>query len=126
LRSKTVQWTVVGIGINVNVDINKLSEIQTPVTSLHLEAHTDVSRLQILKSLLESMEYYYLRLKRSKLVFEEWREKLVTLGKQVQASSGNTVEQGIAESVRRDGTLVVRRPDGTKVDINVGDVTLRI
>lgn len=125
-HSKKLHSTVVGIGINVNVEISKLDDIQTIATSLDLEAHTEISRLQLLKSLLENLEYYYLRLTNPKLVFKEWRSNLVTLGKQVQTSYGNIIETGLAESVKQDGTLVIRRIDGSTVDVNVGDVTLRV
>jgi biotin-(acetyl-CoA carboxylase) ligase len=35
------------------------------------------------------------------------------------------VEEGLAEDVDGDGSLILRRPDGSRVTIAAGDVTLR-
>ena len=58
-------------------------------------------------------------------IYQEWRDSLVTLGKKVQARSGKTVYQGIAESVARDGSLLLRHSDGSLTKIVAADVTLR-
>jgi len=50
---------------------------------------------------------------------------LVTLGKKVQVKSGKMEHKGIAESVARDGSLLLRHPDGSLTKIVAGDVTLR-
>ena len=56
---------------------------------------------------------------------EAWRARLATLGQPVTATIGNLVEEGTAEDVDADGSLILRRPDGTRVTIVAGDVTLR-
>jgi len=50
---------------------------------------------------------------------------LVTLGKKVYVKSGETLYEGIAESVARDGSLLLRHSDGNLTKIVAGDVTLR-
>jgi len=50
---------------------------------------------------------------------------LETLGKMVQIKSGKHVEEGYAESVDGDGSLLLRRSDGSLAQITAGDVTLR-
>jgi len=49
----------------------------------------------------------------------------VTLGKEVYLEPGGAVCDGIAESVDRDGSLLLRHPDGSLIKIVAGDVTLR-
>lgn len=71
------------------------------------------------------MERLYLTLQAGGSVYEEWRDNLVTLGKRVQVTSGEAEYQGIAESVARDGSLLLREPDGNLIKIVAGDVTLR-
>jgi BirA family biotin operon repressor/biotin-[acetyl-CoA-carboxylase] ligase len=58
-------------------------------------------------------------------VYNEWRERLVTLGKRVRVQSGKTALEGIAESVDADGRLLLRHPDGTVTRVIAGDVSLR-
>ncbi len=38
---------------------------------------------------------------------------------------GEHVEEGIAEDAAADGSLILRREDGSTVQIEAGDVTLR-
>ena len=47
------------------------------------------------------------------------------VGKEVKVTEGDFVYEGIAESVDRDGSLFLRRPDGRLTRVIVGDVTLR-
>jgi biotin-(acetyl-CoA carboxylase) ligase len=58
-------------------------------------------------------------------VYEEWRDRLVTLGKRVSVRWGDAVYEGVAESVERDGCLFVRQADGNLVKIVAGDASLR-
>jgi biotin-(acetyl-CoA carboxylase) ligase len=47
------------------------------------------------------------------------------LGKNVRVTEGETLYQGIAESVATDGSLILRQSDGRQLKIVVGDVSLR-
>lgn len=125
LRGNVVDYAVVGIGVNVNVNLAESPEIQPIATSLSDETGHEVSLLEILRHLLRDMESLYLALASGQTIYEEWRRRLVTLGKRVRVRSGETVEEGIAESVAPDGSLWLRRPDGSLSKIVVGDVTLR-
>jgi len=58
-------------------------------------------------------------------VYEEWRDRLVTLGRDISVMCGETTYHGIAESVARDGSLWLRRSDGSLTRVVAGDVTLR-
>lgn len=49
----------------------------------------------------------------------------MTLGKRVRATTGETIYEGLAESVARDGSLLLRGSDGRLTRIVAGDVTLR-
>ena len=71
------------------------------------------------------MDRLYLTVRAGGSVYEEWRDNLVTLGKQVYIKSGGDTLYGTAESVARDGSLWLRQPDGRRSRIVAGDVTLR-
>jgi BirA family biotin operon repressor/biotin-[acetyl-CoA-carboxylase] ligase len=125
LRGQSVDWAVIGIGININFDPKAYPEIADIATSLSVELGKEVSQLNVLVHLLSEIESYYLALRRGEPIHEDWRSKLETLGKLVQVKTGTEVEKGYAESVGEDGALLLRRPDGTLVRIVAGEVTLR-
>jgi len=124
-RSREVNYCVIGIGINVALKPESVSEIQYPATSLSAEAGRDISRPDVIRRLLAEMDELYFSLSSSGSVFGEWRDRLVTLGTEVRVIAGDTVYEGIAESAAEDGSLLVRDKDGKLVKIVAGDVTLR-
>jgi len=125
VRGNTVDYAIIGIGINVNLKLSDFPEILPTATSLSLELGRDVSRLEMIRCLLAEMERLYLTLPSGDSVYQEWRDNLVTLGKKVQVKSGETTYKGIAESVASDGSLLLRQSNGNLIKIVVGDVTLR-
>ncbi len=125
VRGEIVDYAIIGIGVNVNLRPSDFPEISSTATSLSNELGKDVSRLSLIRHLLVEVERLYLALPTGGSIFEEWRDSLVTLGRRVQVKSGKTVYEGIAQSVARDGSLLLRQPDGSLTKIVAGDVTLR-
>jgi BirA family biotin operon repressor/biotin-[acetyl-CoA-carboxylase] ligase len=125
IRKQSVDWAIVGIGINVNFDPKAFSEISDTATSLSNELGKEVSQLEVLLHLLREMDELYLALLNGDPIHEEWRNRLETLGKLIQVRSGDHVEEGYAEDVDENGSLLLRRSDGSLVQITAGDVTLR-
>lgn len=125
LGQASVDYAIVGIGINVNLRLADYPEIAPLATSLSDELGRTVSRLALLRKLLEEMERLYLALPSGESVFERWRERLVTLGKRVTVSWGETSIDGVAESVAPDGSLQLRHQDGGLSQVVAGDVSLR-
>ncbi len=125
VRGNKVDYAVIGIGINVNLEVSDFPRIAPMATSLSRELGRDVSRRDMVQGLLAQAEKLYLALAAGDSVFRQWRDNLVTLGKKVQVSSGEATCRGIAESVAADGSLLLRQPDGSLLKIVAGDVTLR-
>jgi len=125
LRGEQLDYTVVGLGLNVNLDTSALPDLMAPATSLSAEAGRPISRLELLLALLEGIEARCERLLSGWSPHEEWREHLATLGQFVQVSTADEVIEGVAEDVDADGALQVRTQDGTLRSVLVGDVTLR-
>lgn len=125
-EAETVNYAVIGIGINANVDASKLKidrEGRPAVTSLRDELGRDINRLQLVKILLEKLEHFYLMLERSgsPAIVAEWRKRSDMVGKKVTVLQQGKSRHGTAASINDDGSLVVRTADG---DMNVvsGDV----
>jgi BirA family biotin operon repressor/biotin-[acetyl-CoA-carboxylase] ligase len=125
VRGSAVDYAVIGIGLNVNLNTADFPEIAATATSISQELGREISRREMIRCLLEEVENLYLALPQGDSVFREWRERLVTLGKEVEVSSDKTSYQGTAESVASDGSLFLRQPDGSLIKIVAGDVSLR-
>jgi len=125
LMGQAVSYALVGIGVNVNADMAAYPEIAAIATSVTAEAGRSVSRGALAAAVLSELEALYLAVQSGRRVQDEWRARLETLGRQVRVTSGQAVEEGLAEDVDGDGSLILLRPDGSRVTIVAGDVTLR-
>ena len=125
VRGNIVDYSIIGIGVNINLDPAHLGEVLPPATSLSQELGREVSRQDVVRQLLLETDRLYLSLLAGGSVYEEWRDRLVTLGRRVTVTWAKTRYEGVAESVDRDGSLLLRRADGSLTRIVAGDVTLR-
>ncbi len=125
VHNNNLRYSIIGVGINVNMHIADFPEIASIATSLSDETGKIVSRLDIIQQFLIEMEQLYHTLSQSETIFEQWKNRLSTLGQTVQVTQGNHLYRGVAESVNKDGSLVLRQEDGSSIKILAGDVTLR-
>ncbi len=125
VRDSSIDYAVVGIGINVNLETCCLAGVSLSATSLSHELGREVSCLEIIRRLLVEFERLYVTVQSGKAVYQEWRDNLETLGKKIHARSGNAVYEGVAESVDKDGSLLLRCSDGRLIKLTAGDVTLQ-
>jgi BirA family transcriptional regulator, biotin operon repressor / biotin---[acetyl-CoA-carboxylase] ligase len=114
--------TIAGSGINVNYDPSTEPEIATLATSVLRETGRTAQREPILAACMNALERWYEG--PIDAARQIWRERLSTLGQTITVSSGRSVERGVAEDVRDDGSLVLLREDGSRVTVSAGDVTL--
>jgi BirA family transcriptional regulator, biotin operon repressor / biotin---[acetyl-CoA-carboxylase] ligase len=130
-----------GIGVNVNGRITQFMET-TPETSrlaaiattLEEEYDSEISREAFLAYLLQHIESQYLALQQetqsfplthssiSRLIREQWRSQLSTLGQTVQVRQGSTILSGVAKDVNENGELLLRSHSGERISISWGDV----
>ena len=125
VRGNTVDYAIMGIGINVNLRTADFAEIASMATSLSDEMRREVARLKLIRKLLVDIERLYLSVQSGGSVYQEWRDSLVPLGRKVGVSLGKIVYEGTAEAVAEDGSLMLRCPDGSLTRIPAGDVALR-
>jgi BirA family biotin operon repressor/biotin-[acetyl-CoA-carboxylase] ligase len=126
LAGEQVEFVIVGIGLNVNLDPTELpGELVMPATSLLERTGRQVARVSLLCAILQAIEARYIALREGHQPQEEWAERLVTLGHHVSVSGAEAALEGVAEGVDDDGALLVRRADGRLERILAGDVTLR-
>lgn len=119
-----VDYAVIGIGVNVNLQLRNFPEIAAFATSLSDELGREIPVLFLIRSILAEMENQYLNVLGGGDIYPEWRSRLLNMGKRVSVQSGDFLIEGIAESVARDGSLLIRRNDGILERVIAGDVKL--
>jgi BirA family biotin operon repressor/biotin-[acetyl-CoA-carboxylase] ligase len=124
VRGKIVDFSIIGIGINANLRLADFPALSPFATSLSDELGREVSPLSMIRRLLVEIEGLYQDLLAGESLYEEWRDSLVTLGKKVRVTSGETIDEGIAESVTRGGSLLLRHSDGSLTEVVAGEATL--
>lgn len=124
LAGEAVKYALVGMGVNVNFDPAAVPEIADIATSVRRELGRDGSREEVLAALLNAFEARYTEALEGDAAFRVWRSRLETLGRRVRATVGERVEEGVAEDVDAEGSLLIRRDDGSLATIEAGDVSL--
>jgi len=122
LVGDALAFAVVGIGINVNVPARRLPELAPQATSILAETGHPVDRSTLLIDMLERIATRYARLKHGEQFHGEWSSRLSTLGRRVRVTMLNGQLAGRAESVDRDGALLVRTDDGITHRLLTGDI----
>ena len=119
-------YALVGIGLNVNLDVSGYPEIADTATSLRSAAGREFDRADVLHSLLKNLDAWYVRVKSGKSLTKDWAATLETLGTQVELRWREQVLEGLAESVDEQGNLVLLRPDGDRTTVVAGEVTSQV
>lgn len=130
MEAERINYAVVGIGINANVDSSAISsylEKGIKVTSLSDELGHKTNILDLTKVILERLEYYYMELKRCapNTIIEEWKKNSDILYQKVAVMQNNRTIQGIAADVNDDGSLLVRTNDCNNINVVASDIHVR-
>ena len=116
-----INYTVVGIGINVN---NQLGEdLQGTATSLIQETGFRVSRVKLLRSILKYFDENYSRLISGDYDFirDSWFSHANIIGRNIRVHGEKTILKGVVSSVDESGCLILDTKDGS-IRVVSGDV----
>ena len=128
LKGKTVDFIIVGIGVNANFTSEALpKDLQTTATTLKEVLKKDIDREKFVCLLLKEFENNYKMLRKRKFegLLEEWRSMAGFLGKKVRITSFDEEFHGVAVDIDKNGALIVKLADGTVRKVISGDVTVR-
>ena len=130
MEAEGINYAVIGIGINANVDSLAISsnlEKGVKITSLSDELGHDTNTLELTKVILERLEYYYMKLKRCApcTIIEEWKKNSDILHQRVALMQNNRIIRGIAVDVKNDGSLLVRTDDCHNINVVASDIRVR-
>lgn len=109
-----VDWVIVGIGLNANVDSDSLPE---GATSLCVGRENPVDRREVVHTILRSFNRY-----RNDPVatVTAWRERSATLGRSVRVETPRETITGRAVDIEHPGTLLLETTSGIK-RVHAGD-----
>lgn len=129
MTGEAVNFVVVGIGVNVNFDVEKVfpRQLKEVAVSLENELGRKVQLENLFRALVESLEdLYELFIKEGfDPVLEEWKNYAGFLGHQVEVTSPTEKMSGLALDVDSEGALVLQLEDGIIRRVFVGDVSLQ-
>ena len=124
----SVDFIVLGIGINVNTPIRSLPKGASSLKEELRDTNrrTDLSRVEISRKILEDLEaeYHTLKEKGFKPIIEEWRRLSAMLSSRIRVVLQNRTFEGQAYDIDPDGSLVVRLDSGVMEKVSSGDVEM--
>ncbi len=126
-EQERINYVVIGIGINVNMDSSLLPDnIRMPATSLKECAGRKVDRLNLLSALINTLEKDYEELRENGVmpVFRQWRSRCDILNRRISVCLTGEEITGIAEDFTPEGGLVMRLDGKEKRVIYAGDVKI--
>jgi BirA family biotin operon repressor/biotin-[acetyl-CoA-carboxylase] ligase len=124
MKGNSVNFSVVGIGINIDLNPVEFPEISAVATSLSQESSKEISKAELISVVLFELERQYLLSQSGFDVYSEWYKHIETIGKVIEVKSGETIVKGKAEAVTDKGNLILRHLDGTVSEIISGEITI--
>ncbi|WML89901.1 biotin--[acetyl-CoA-carboxylase] ligase [Thiothrix lacustris] len=124
----SLEQVVIGIGLNVNMLPEAGAEIDQPWTSLQQIAGKPVERNVLVSAVLQRLLKRLRGFSRLDMAQfqQDWRQRDVLLGRQVQAFSGTETLQGLASGINNQGQLIINFSDGSIRNLSSADVSVRM
>lgn len=120
-----VAFLVIGMGINVNHRVEDFpEELREKAGSLAMAKGEQMSRLKILRAVLEHLETTYRQACQEgfSAVLAECRRYSATLGREVTIRDGSRTITGLAEALLDDGGLLLKLPSGESLPVYAGEM----
>jgi BirA family transcriptional regulator, biotin operon repressor / biotin---[acetyl-CoA-carboxylase] ligase len=116
-----LDYAVLGIGMNANLDPEDLGVPDREVTTIRSELGRDADPLDLLHALVSNLDVALGRIEDFETVLDEWRNLNCTLGERVRVRRfGETIE-GRAVDLSPDGALMLATPGGI-VELFEGEI----
>jgi BirA family biotin operon repressor/biotin-[acetyl-CoA-carboxylase] ligase len=123
-ENAVVNYALLGIGIDANIDVGRLSpELRATATSLSAELGREVDRPAFLATVLREFErrYELLEAGEYEAIVREWRSLSLTLGHRVRITTLAKTFEGEAVDIDEFGALLVRKDTGAVERVIAGD-----
>ena len=118
---RPVDFVILGVGLNANVDPQDLGVPDRDVATLRSELGRDVDLLEWLGSLLSHLEAELERIEDFGGILDDWRALTCTLGERVRVRRFGEVLEGVALDLGPEGELLLRTSDGV-IELFEGEI----
>jgi BirA family transcriptional regulator, biotin operon repressor / biotin---[acetyl-CoA-carboxylase] ligase len=124
LKQSSVEYVVIGIGINVN-QMGFPPALAQKATSLRMSLGQEIDRPVLFREIMNSMEQYHTTLAPSKFsaVVPLWTTRTQMLNRHISIDQQGSVLSGVVRGISPEGGLVVALPDREQT-VFAGDVTI--
>jgi BirA family transcriptional regulator, biotin operon repressor / biotin---[acetyl-CoA-carboxylase] ligase len=114
-EGRRVDFVVLGVGLNANLDPQDLGVPDREVTTLRSELGRDVDLLELLASLLSHLDAELGRIEDFGAILDDWRALNCTLGERVRVRKFGEVLEGVALNLGPEGELLLETREGIVV-----------
>jgi len=118
---RRLDFVVLGVGLNANLDPEDLGVPDREVATLRSELGRDVDLLQVLRAILSNLEAELGRIEDFGAVLDDWRSLNCTLGERVRVERFGASLEGVAVDLNAEGALLVRTQAGV-VELFEGEI----
>jgi BirA family transcriptional regulator, biotin operon repressor / biotin---[acetyl-CoA-carboxylase] ligase len=116
-----LDFVVLGVGLNANLDPEDLNVLDRGVATLRSELGHDVDLLKLLGALLSNLDAELMSIEDFDAVLNDWRALNCSLGRPVRVARFGEVLEGRATDLTPEGALLLETPEGT-VELFEGEV----
>lgn len=116
-----LDFVILGVGLNANVDPEDLGVTDREVATLRSELGRDVDLVELLGAILRCLSAELEQIGDFSAILEGWREFDCTLGRRVQVRGLGTVVEGEALDLSPEGALILKTRDGV-VEVIEGEI----
>lgn len=127
-KTHSFDRVIVGIGINLFIDREKLPLELSEIVGSVFETKTDDNVLLKNRIIAETVNIFFEKIFSDdrKSIMNEYRSKSLVIGKNVKVISPNFSYDALVLNIDDDGALIVRNEKGNIERINSGEVSIRL
>jgi len=119
--NRPLDYVVLGVGLNANLDPASLEVPDRQVATLREELAHDVDLLDTIQRILTNLDAELNRIEEFAAVLEDWRALNCTLGERVRVQRFGETLEGRAVDLSPDGALLLETPDRT-IELYEGEI----
>jgi BirA family transcriptional regulator, biotin operon repressor / biotin---[acetyl-CoA-carboxylase] ligase len=119
--TRAVDFIILGVGLNANVNPQDLGVSDREVATLRSELGRDMDLLKLLEVLLSHLDLELGRMEDFRAILDDWRALNCTLGKRVRVRRFGEVLEGVALDLGPEGELLLKTSNGV-VELFEGEI----
>ncbi len=123
LEMKSLDYAVIGIGVNVRKNYEFDDELRQRASSIEECTGRKIDRNRLCAEILRQTDIYLENIE-SREYLREYRRREILTGHKITANTGNTCIEGIAEGIDDNANLIVRLSDGKIMHLGSGEANL--